>query len=163
MSGISPQCTSRIESYASGGDDPDVGAERDLGAAADAVAVDGGDHRRRQELPAVGDALGEVGVLAVAAGEHVLDRAAARGEAHQVEAGAEALAGAVQDDRTDRGVGGDLVDRGVDGLEHREVERVVLVGPVEADLGDVVGDRRPDPVLDRRSSPDSGPRPRGGR
>ena len=52
-----------------GCDEPDVGAERDLGAAADAVAVDRADHRDRQGLPAVGDPLGEVGVLAVAAVE----------------------------------------------------------------------------------------------
>ena len=60
MSGRRPQRTSLTERGV-GVDVADVGAEGDLQAAAEGVAVDGGHHRHGKLLPHLGDLLAEVG------------------------------------------------------------------------------------------------------
>ena len=128
-----------------GRDEADVGGERDLQAAAEGHAVDRGDHRHRHLGPDPGGALGEVG-RAAAASRPAIRRggagvAAHRHEAAEVEPGAEGAALARQHDgartRGRRRDSRPVVDQR---LEHRRVEGVHLVGAVEADVGDAVGD-----------------------
>ena len=129
MSGIRPYLISRIEISHVGRRDSDVGAERQLGATADAVAVERGDHRNRQPLPVVGDALREVRRVAVAVDEQLLRDVHAVAAMKLGKSRPEQKLGPSPERTTARRpcVARQLVERGVEGPEHLRVEGVVLV------------------------------------
>ncbi len=78
-------------------------------------------------------------VRAGASGQH-------RGECPLVEAGAKALAGAREHDGAQARRSTQAFAGGDDRLEHRGIERVELVGAIERDLGDAIGDLDTDPL-----------------
>ena len=123
-------------------DDAQVGAERDLEAAAVGHAVDRGDHGNGHRMPAPGRELSAVGGVLVGPLDQLTGRGVAvsallhRAEAAEVEAGAESAAVAGEHDRAHRGIVGKFAGGGGQTLEHRVVQRVHLVGAVETDVGD---------------------------
>ena len=127
-------------------DDPQVGAEGDLEAAAVGHAMDCGDHRYRHRVPDPGRGLAAVGRVVVRScqeliGQRVAARTALHGlEAAEVEAGAEGATVAGENDGAHGRVGGQLAAGRAQRVEHRAVQRIQLVGPVETDIGDAVCD-----------------------
>jgi hypothetical protein len=146
------------------GDDADVGAERDLQAAAQGVTGHGRDDRDRDLRPDVRGALPGAAGWALRAGP---GRAGAR---RQVDLDAEPLAGAHrlegaevqaraevrslpgQHDRPDARLGLEPLARRDQAGEHRPVQGVALVRPGHADLGYPVGDRHRDPLFGHHRS-----------
>src|SRR5690554_6007790 len=133
-----------------GGDEADVGGERDLEAGAERGSVDRGDDGSRLLGPGVGGLLPEGGD-AVAPVEHppgrdpvrvarALGPTGHRLEAREVEPCAEPAPLAREHDGPHRTVGLQLLARLDECLEHRAVDRVELVGTVEADIGDTALD-----------------------
>lgn len=121
-----------------------IGPERDLEAAAESDAMNGGDHRHRNLAPdhrrilrAVGHAMAALGKAAGHARLVLLAPAARHAaEIAHVESGAEGAAFAGKHDRAHRLVGLEFLARLKEAREHRIVERVHLVRPHEADIGD---------------------------
>ena len=139
------------------GDDAQVGAERDLEAAAERGTVDRRDHGHLQLLPHPCDLLAEVrdAPIRVPDGAErapALLRGGARRvaghglEAPEVESGAEATALTGQHDDAHGPVALQRFPRLGDGLEHRAVERVQLVRAVQSHVGDAVDDGERDAV-----------------
>jgi hypothetical protein len=127
--------------------EPDVGAERDLQAAAEGVAVHGGDHRDRQLLPHPADLLAEVGEARlgepadVGGGPRAGSFAAGHlAEHREVESGAERGTRSRQHHHPHALLCLESCAGLGDRRELLVVERVALVGTVEANVGDTVGD-----------------------
>jgi hypothetical protein len=134
-----------------GGDDAQVGAERDLQPAAQGVPGHGGDDRDRDLGPHVRGALpGGLGRPAarrqVDAGAEPL--AVAHGpEPAEVQARAEVRSLAGQHHRPDPGLGLEPLARGDQPGEHRPVQGVAFLRPGQADVRHSVGDRHADSLL----------------
>ena len=107
----------------------DVAAEGQVHPGADGGAVDGRDRRQR----AAGDPEEALVDVAEAAAVGLLEIA-------EVGTGAEGGRRPGDHDRTDRFVGLEHVHRGDDLVDHRPRERVALVGIVERERADTVGD-----------------------
>jgi hypothetical protein len=126
-----------------GRDDAHVSAEGDLQSAAERVALDRGDHRHGQLAPHVhrplpggpgrpvarGQRHGGAGPLA--AGQLV--------ERRRIQARAEVGAGARQHDRPDAAMAAQRGSGRHQRLEHRRIEGVALLRPVQPHLGHAVG------------------------
>jgi hypothetical protein len=132
-----------------GRDDADVGAERDLQAAAERVPVDGGDDGLRHLPPDVHRLLPEVGDASRLAVRDVVQQplrpltvtgalpvAGHGGEPGEVEPRAEGTSLTRQDDGPDGRVRRQRVTRLGERVERGHVEGVQLVGPVEPHIGD---------------------------
>src|SRR6185503_10330321 len=116
-----------------GGGDADVAGQRQLEAAAEGVAADGGDDRLRAALHQGA----ELHAPAVLAEDR---RHLGRGELADVGAGGERLvAGADHHDDADAVVGDQPLEGGIEVAPHGLVHRVVNLGPVERDGADAVG------------------------
>ncbi len=144
MSGTMPHLISRIDEARVRRDVADVGAERDLEAAAKGVPMDRGDHRNgkcapdvSRLLPGVGDAMG-AGHQIVEPGRTAVSED--RCERLLVEARAEAASRAGEDNGAQAGRPAQPLSRRNDRLEHKRIERVELVRAIERDLGDSVRD-----------------------
>jgi hypothetical protein len=131
-----------------GGDDPDVARQRDLAAATQGDAVDRHDHRRRHLGPHVGGLLTRIGDPVGPVARDGQARAVARHglEAAEVETGAEPAARTRQHHCPHRRVRLQLLTGLDQGLKHGPVERVDLLGPVQADVGHPVLDADDDPI-----------------
>ena len=136
--------------------DREVAGEGELHRAAEAVAVDGGDGRLRAIPEADDDP------------EIVLERAAdgrrlglAVADAHvEIEACREGATGAGEHDRAHRLVRLGRVERAIERLDHRHVDGVQLVGPVERQERDRAPALRKDERF-RHDQPSFKPEPRG--
>ncbi|PAV69872.1 hypothetical protein WR25_04923 [Diploscapter pachys] len=124
--------------------DADAGARHDLEPSAEGDAMHRGDHGHRQLAPAPGDMLRQDAALVVACDPRA--GPAAR-HARHVEAGAEPPPLTRQHDAAHVGAIVQRVDRRADGFEHRRIDRIHLVGPRQADVGNAVGDGRGDAVV----------------
>ena len=131
--------------------DPDVGAHCDLEPTAQGVAMDRSDHRHGQLLPHPTDLLTSMGdatrrdVARVPLGLPLAVTGHPR-EHREVETGAERLPFAGQHDHPEARRVLQCLARSLDGSELGSVERVALVGAVEADVGDAVDDGDGDAV-----------------
>ena len=141
----------------------DVGAEHDLEAAAEGDTVDRGDDRHRNVPPDHRGVLRAVGIAVAAFAQRAAGGAFAGGarpvghlaEVRSVEPGAERAALARQDNGTQTFFGLQPFAGGEDGIELRGVERVHLLGPVEADVGDAVFDLYGDAIFAHQKFPPS--------
>ena len=132
----------RVSNWARRAGDAHVAAEGEVHPGADRRAVDGGDRRQR----AAGDAQ-----------EPLVDATetlpVGLGQVAQVGAGTERRRRPGDDDGADRLVGLEGVHRRHDLVDHRRRQRVALVGVVQRERGDAVGD------LGEHVAPDLQPRP----
>jgi hypothetical protein len=120
---------------------PDVGTQHDLGATAQAVAMDRGDDRHRHLAPSPRRLLAEMGepVTRVGYAGHLVDRSlvtAGRDEQPAVQPGAESPSDTGEHDDSGRAVRLDRLACLDDPLVHGEVQRVQLVRSVQTDLDD---------------------------
>ena len=106
-----------------------------------------GDHRHRDADPVVGDSLKQVRRLALDLVGEPASATAGRHDADHVQARAEARPVAVQHDRAHARLRRDPFGGAGDLLEHRQIQRVVLLGPRQRDDRDVVVDPDVDPVV----------------
>ena len=118
----------------------DVRAERDLETAAEGHAMHRSDHRDVELTPKPGAALRAVGDAVrahreIAHAGHLVTLSLHGGEASHVETGAEGLAFAGENDAAQAFHFGELGARFDDGLEHRGIQRIHLVGADQADVG----------------------------
>jgi hypothetical protein len=112
------------------GGDADVGALEHLGAARDAVPLDGGDDRLARAVVAQHRLPVQVGIGPEAVAVP-LPRHAVPGEGLEVHPGAEAAARPREHDGADRVVGVGLGPAVVEADQHRQRERVLRLRPVE--------------------------------
>ena len=130
--GDDPEVDLRLAELGRLGGDDHVAGQRQLAAAAERVAGDGGDQRRLDRGEAPPERRGRVVEgLGEAALAHRLD----------VGAGGEDLVGAGDHDAAHLGVGVEPLQLGGEPLHHLRRERVARLGPVEAQQGDVAVER----------------------
>ncbi len=97
-----------------------------------------GDHRHRQFSPAPAHLLEQVGFFDAVLGEPLEYFQRLGHHRGEIQAGAEGLALTLHDDHTQAAVLPDCLC-GVDqSLHHVEIQTVVLLGPVEGDVGNIV-------------------------
>ena len=116
----------------------DVGPAGDLQAAAETDAVDRSDDGNRALAPSHGDFLELVRVSVRAFGQRLALAIGSSSKAGDVEPGTKATPLARQNHGTQALHGAQLFTGVDDGIEHRRVERVHLVGTVQPDLGNAV-------------------------
>ena len=123
----------------------DAETRRELEAAAERNAMDRGNHRHRELAPAphrllrkIGLAVGADREIALLAARHSVTAILHGGEPAHVEAGTKRPALAGQHHDPNPFFLGKPVGCGDQCLEHRGIERVHLVRPHQADIGDTV-------------------------
>jgi len=126
--------------------DPEVRGQGHLQAAAVAVAVYGRDHRNRQLAPSPAGLLEQIGLLPWELAEVAHGAQSLQLRSGEVQPGTERAPVATQNHDAHRTVASQSIgDRG-ERLQHRQIQAVHLVGPVERRVGDAISNFDGDPI-----------------